>query len=94
LRRSSDSVESLSSEPDLSYTALCFHLNLQQQVRNQNTLPTVFYRMSSQQQQQRLPYTAKHAFAGTAQQSQLSFQAGDVVFAVPGQTGAWWWGNW
>jgi hypothetical protein len=50
--------------------------------------------MSSPQQQQRLPYTAKHAFAGTAQQSQLSFQAGDVVFAVPGQTGAWWWGNW
>jgi hypothetical protein len=48
--------------------------------------------MSSQQQ--RVPYTAKHAFAGTPQQSQLSFHAGDTVYAVPGQTGAWWWGNW
>jgi hypothetical protein len=47
-----------------------------------------------QQQQQRLAYTAKHTFAGTPQQSQLSFHAGDVVYAVPGQTGAWWWGNW
>ena len=43
---------------------------------------------------QQLPHKAKHAFAGTPHQSQLSFQAGDIVYAVTGQTGAWWWGRW
>ena len=41
----------------------------------------------------KLLYTAKHAFAGSAAQSQLTFQAGDRVVASGGQTGVWWWGN-
>ena len=36
---------------------------------------------------------AKHAFQGDVRQSQLSFPAGAVIFAKPGQSGAWWWGS-
>ena len=39
-------------------------------------------------------YLAKHAFAGQAAQSQLTFPKGAVLTAKPGQEGsAWWWGS-
>merc|ERR1719253_651054 len=38
-------------------------------------------------------YQAKHAFAGQAAQSQLSFSSGARIIAAPNQSGAWWWGN-
>ena len=48
----------------------------------------------SSQPQKGLMYRAKHAYNGKVESSQLSFAAGAIIVARPGQEGnSWWWGS-